>query len=104
MVFDWLEDCLLGRKLRKGLRSEKGYTLDRTLARIKKGKTDHAEYRKKFEEGVRDSKELCDNSEYSAIQNCSTPKLTHDQGLITSSPRTALNTKLLLHASILAGV
>jgi hypothetical protein len=66
-VFDWLEDCLLGRKLKKGLKSEKGYTLDRTLTRIKKGKTDHAEYRKKFEEGVRNSKELCDNSEYSAL-------------------------------------
>jgi hypothetical protein len=62
VVFDWLEDCLLGKKLKKGLRPEGPYTLDRTLARIKKGFTDHAEYRRKFEEGVKASKALVDNS------------------------------------------
>jgi len=64
VVFDWLEDCLLGKKLKKGLRPEGPYTLDRTLARIKKGFTDHAEYRRKFEEGARASKALVDNGEY----------------------------------------
>jgi hypothetical protein len=64
IVFDWLEDCLLGKKLKKGLRPEGPYTLDRTLARIKKGFSDHAEYRRKFEEGARASKALVDNSEY----------------------------------------
>jgi hypothetical protein len=71
VVFDWLEDCLIGKKMKKGLKSERPYTLDRTLARIKKGKTDHAEYRKRFEEGAQASKELCDNSEYFGIQNIS---------------------------------
>ena len=63
VVFDWLEDCLLGKKLKKGLRPEGPYTLDRTIARIRKGFTDHAEYRRKFEEGARANKALVDNSE-----------------------------------------
>jgi hypothetical protein len=68
VVFDWLEDCLIGKKMKKGLKAERGYTLDRTIARIKKGKTNHTDYRKKFEEGVQASKELCDSSKSSAIQ------------------------------------
>lgn len=62
VVFDWLEDCLLGPKGQKKKKAEKAYTLDRTIARLKKGKNDLAEFRKKFEEGVRAGKELCDNS------------------------------------------
>jgi hypothetical protein len=69
VVFDWLEDCLLGKKLKKGLRAEGPYTLDRTLARIKKGFTDHGEYRRKFEEGIRASKALVDNSEYPSFKS-----------------------------------
>ena len=64
VVFDWLEDCLQGHKRK---RTERGYTLDRTLTRIKKGKTDHDKFRTKFEEGVRASKELCDNRESNPV-------------------------------------
>jgi hypothetical protein len=64
VVFDWLEDSLLGPKGSKRKRVEKGYTLDRTIARIKRGKKDHTAFRAKFEEGVRTSKELCDNSKF----------------------------------------
>lgn len=64
VVFDWLEDSLLGAKGQKKKRAEKGYTLDRTIARLKKGKTDHDKFRKSFEDGVRASKELCDNSKF----------------------------------------
>ena len=63
VVFDWLEDSLIGCKKRR--RAEKGYSLDRTIARLKKGKKDHTEFRAKFEEGIRASKELCDNSKCS---------------------------------------
>lgn len=45
-------------------RAEKGYTLDRTIARVKKGLKDHDKFRKSFEDGVRASKELCDNSKF----------------------------------------
>lgn len=61
VVFDWLEDSLVGPKGQKKKRAEKGYTLDRTIARLKQGKTDHERFRKSFEDGVRASKELCDN-------------------------------------------
>lgn len=52
VVFDWLEDCLLGPKGQKRRRVEKGYTLDRTIKRLEKGKTDHADFRNKFEDGL----------------------------------------------------
>jgi hypothetical protein len=67
VVLDWIEDCLLGKGLKKRLLAEIGYSLDRTIQRLKKGKTDHAQFRAKFEEGIRISKELCDNSKASAL-------------------------------------
>ncbi|RDL41230.1 uncharacterized protein BP5553_01209 [Venustampulla echinocandica] len=48
VVFDWLEDCLL-RKVKR-LRAERGYTLERTIKRIAKGKKDQQRFREKFEE------------------------------------------------------
>ncbi|KAE8452538.1 hypothetical protein EG329_000441 [Mollisiaceae sp. DMI_Dod_QoI] len=62
VVFDWLLDCTVNKH--KSCRAAAGYTLDRTIKRIRKGKTDHAEYRRKFEEGVKESKDLCDNRLY----------------------------------------
>ncbi|TVY82888.1 hypothetical protein LSUE1_G006211, partial [Lachnellula suecica] len=61
VVFDWLVDCLIGPKLTKRLRNERGYTLDRTIRKAKKGKNALAAYREKFEQGVRISKELCNS-------------------------------------------
>ena len=62
VVQDWIVDCLPStQNSKKRKRPERGYTLDHTLKRIAKGKKDHAEYRKRFEEGVRASKEIVDN-------------------------------------------
>jgi hypothetical protein len=52
VVFDWLEDCLVGPLGKKRRRVEKGYSLDRTIKRLEKGKSDHAEFRNKFEDGL----------------------------------------------------
>jgi len=54
----------LGVNSKKRLRAEKGYTLDRTIMRLKKGKTNHAKYREKFAAGVKASKEMVDDSEF----------------------------------------
>ncbi|KAH8670289.1 hypothetical protein BGZ60DRAFT_375477, partial [Tricladium varicosporioides] len=62
VVLEWIEDSLLGPHGIKRLRAERGYTLDRTLARISKGRTDHEKFRARFEEGVRVAKDLCDSS------------------------------------------
>ena len=64
VVQDWIADCLpSNQNSKKRKRPERGYTLDRTLARIKKGKKAQLdEYRKRFEEGVRASKDLADTS------------------------------------------
>ncbi len=67
VVFDWLLDCTVNKH--KSCRAAAGYTLDRTIKRIRKGKTDHAEYRRKFEEGVKESKDLCDNRKLSSSCN-----------------------------------
>lgn len=52
VIFDWLEDCLLGPKGQKRRLVEKSYTLDRTIKRLEKGKTDHADFRNNFEDGL----------------------------------------------------
>jgi hypothetical protein len=70
VVFDWLEDCLISTVKAKKLLKVKPYTLDRTIARINKGKTDHEKYRRQFEEGVQSSKELCDNSKSTKTRSC----------------------------------
>jgi hypothetical protein len=70
VVFDWLEDCLISTVKTKKLLRVKPYTLDRTIARINKGKTDHEKYRRQFEEGVQASKELCDNSKSAETRSC----------------------------------
>ena len=62
VVFDWLEDCLIGKRLQKKLIVEKPYTLDRTIKRIEKGKRNQTKYRAQFEDGARIAKELVDNS------------------------------------------
>ncbi|KAH6673136.1 hypothetical protein B0J14DRAFT_667985, partial [Halenospora varia] len=62
IVLEWIEDSLLGPHGTKRLRAERGYTLDRTLARIKKGRTDHEKFRARFEEGVRIARDLCDSN------------------------------------------
>lgn len=61
VVFDWIVDCLLGPKLKKGLRMDRGYTLDRTLKAVKKGKKALDAYRASFEQNVRIAEELCSN-------------------------------------------
>jgi hypothetical protein len=66
VVFDWLEDCL-NKSIKPKLLKVKPYTLDRTLARIKKGKMDLEKFRTQFEEGVQAAKELCDNSKPTPI-------------------------------------
>ncbi|KAE9366098.1 hypothetical protein N431DRAFT_419130 [Stipitochalara longipes BDJ] len=83
VVFDWLEDCLLGKRLKKGLRPEGPYTLDRTIARVKKGFTDHAEYRRKFEEGARASKALVDNSEWVELNHVYCDPFDHFEYKVT---------------------
>ncbi|KAH7336446.1 hypothetical protein BKA65DRAFT_402145 [Rhexocercosporidium sp. MPI-PUGE-AT-0058] len=61
VVFDWIEDCLQGKTKRR-LR-EKPYTLDRTIMNLKKMNADKLrEHRKKFEDGVRISKELSNSN------------------------------------------
>jgi hypothetical protein len=64
VVQDWIADCLpCHQNSKKRRKPERGYTLDRTLARIKKGKKAQLdEYRKRFEQGVRASKDLADTS------------------------------------------
>ncbi|EKD14011.1 brct domain containing protein [Drepanopeziza brunnea f. sp. 'multigermtubi' MB_m1] len=63
VVFDWLEDCLVRKQ--KLLLSTRPYTLDRTIMQLRKRNAkDMTEYRKKFEDGVKVSKELCDNRLY----------------------------------------
>ncbi|KAL2068955.1 hypothetical protein VTL71DRAFT_15293 [Oculimacula yallundae] len=63
VVFDWLEDSLHAKP--KGKLSEKAYSLDRTILNMKKMNADKVrEYRQKFAEGVRVSKELSNGSLY----------------------------------------
>lgn len=59
MVYDWLEDSLTGR--RKKVEAVRGYTLDRTLTRIRTSKKDYKKFRGKSEDSVRVSKELFDH-------------------------------------------
>jgi len=106
VVFDWLEDCLLDKKLKKGLRHEGPYTLDRTIARIKKGFTDHAEYRRKFEEGARASKALVDNSEqlYRFVIDLELLIQEQSSTMSTATPSITSSTKSPSRASISAAV
>jgi hypothetical protein len=78
VVYDWLEDCLISTVKTKKLLKAKPYTLDRTIARINKGKTDHEKYRRQFEEGVQASKELCDNSKSNKTRSCLLWSLAHE--------------------------
>jgi len=59
--FDWIVDCLLGKRFQKRLLVAKTYTLERALKRLKKSKKDIEEHRAKFEDGVKASKDLCNN-------------------------------------------
>lgn len=63
VVYDWLVDCITPSNPKKRLRNEKPYTLNRTIQRLRKGEKDLPTYRRNFEDGVKASKELCDNSE-----------------------------------------
>lgn len=57
VIFEWIEDSLQGKPKRR--LGEKPYTLDRTIMNLKKMSADKLrEHRKKFEDGVRVSKEL----------------------------------------------
>ncbi|TAQ84637.1 hypothetical protein B7494_g7041 [Chlorociboria aeruginascens] len=58
VVIDWLEDCLVPTNAKKRCRAERGYTLDRTIRRIKAGKNAQKTYREKFQVGIDESKEL----------------------------------------------
>lgn len=77
VVFDWIIDCLLGPKLGKRLLQPKRYTLHRTLKVLKKGKTSLAEYRAEFKEGVRESRELCNNGEFLHDVSCPQFNIAH---------------------------
>ncbi|PBP15730.1 brct domain containing protein [Diplocarpon rosae] len=60
VVFDWLEDCLQSNK--KRCLSTKSYSVDRTIIRLKKQKAlNMRESKRKFDDGIRVSKELSDN-------------------------------------------
>lgn len=61
--YDWIVDCLVGPGLKKRLLVAKGYTLKRTLMRLENGKRSIKEHKANFEEGVKVSKELCNNGE-----------------------------------------
>ena len=61
--YDWIVDCLVGPGLKKRLLGAKTYTLKQALKRLKEGKKNIEEHKANFEDGVKVSKELCNNSE-----------------------------------------
>ncbi len=65
VVIDWIEDCLIKNPTKPKLVSDRDYTLEKTLARVRKGQNGMEESEKKFEEGVKACKELCDSSMFS---------------------------------------
>ena len=62
VVRDWLEDCLPYVEKKKRVRPEKGYTLDRVLKRVNQSRKAQQRYRESFEDNIRASHELVDNS------------------------------------------
>jgi len=58
---------------------DRGYTLDRTLRKVKKGKKALEAYRAKFEDGVRISKDLCNNSKLMSNMFHSVPDICRSQ-------------------------
>ncbi|CAL3963352.1 unnamed protein product [Diplocarpon coronariae] len=63
VVFDWLEDCLQSKK--KICLRTKSYSVDRTIIQLKKQEAmDKQDFKRKFDDGVKVSKELSDNKLY----------------------------------------
>ncbi|TVY27199.1 hypothetical protein LHYA1_G004653, partial [Lachnellula hyalina] len=60
--YDWIVDCLVGPGLKKRLLGAKSYTLKQALKRLKEGKKNIEEHKANFEDGVKVSKELCNNN------------------------------------------
>ncbi|TVY36751.1 hypothetical protein LSUB1_G004371 [Lachnellula subtilissima] len=61
--YDWIVDCLVGPGLKKRLLGAKSYTLRQALKRLNEGKKNIEEHKANFDDGVKYSKELCNNSE-----------------------------------------